>query len=335
MIRSLYRAPDGQARTDLRPDEFKTALQDTGNLLWVDLGDEPADICEPILGEIFGFHPLAVEDALQESHVPKVDDWGEYLYIVLHAVTFAPSDGNEFDVAQHKVDTPELDVFVGSQYLVTYRSQDIAAVGRLWTACQRDKRHLHKGVAHLLYELADGLVADYMPVVEQLDEAIDYIEERVFTDPDPTLLEQIFALKRAIVHLRRIIAPQREVLNKLARGDYAVIDMRDRVFFRDVYDHLVRLYDINESLRDLVGGAMEAYLSVVNNRMNEVVKTLTIVTAFFMPLAFITGFFGMNFFQAVAPLEPWTGEAMFVLTLATMVLTPVAMYLWMRKRAWM
>jgi magnesium transporter len=335
MIRSLYRAPDGQVRTDLSAHEFNTALQDAGSLLWLDLGDEPADSCEPILREIFGFHPLAIEDALQESHVPRVDDWGEYLYIVLHAVTFAPSDGNEFDVAQHGADSLELDVFVGSQYLVTYRNQDIGAVGRLWAACQRDERHLHKGVAHLLYELADGLVADYMPVLDQFDEAIDHIEERVFTDPDPTLLEQIFALRRAVVHLRHIIAPQREVLNKLARSDYAVIDTEDRVFFRDVYDHLVRLYDINESLRDLVGGAMEVYLSVVNNRMNEVVKTLTIVTAFFMPLSFITGFFGMNFFQAVAPTGAWTGEAMFLLALTGMVLMPVGMYLWMRKRAWM
>jgi magnesium transporter len=335
MIRSLYRAPDGQVRTALRPDEFKSALQEAGSLLWVDLGDEPVDICEPILREIFGFHRLAVEDALQESHVPKVDDWGNYLYIVLHAVTFAPPDGIDLQDAQQDVDTQELDLFVGSQYLVTYRSQEIAAVGRLWAACQRDERHLHKGVAHLLYELADGLVADYMPVFEQLDGAIDHIEEQVFTDPDPTLLEQIFALKRAVVHLRRIIAPQREVLNKLARGDYAVIHTGDRIFFRDVYDHLVRLYDINESLRDMVGAATEAYLSVVNNRMNEVVKTLTIVTAFFMPLSFITGFYGMNFFQAVAPLGAWTGEAIFLLTLIVMVLMPVAMYLWMRKRAWM
>ena len=264
-----------------------------------------------------------------------MDDRGEYLYIVLHAITFALSDGNESDVAQRKVASLELDLFVGSQYLVTYQSEDITAVGRMWVACQRDARHLNKGIAHLLCELADALVADCMPVVERLDEAIDRVEERVFTDPDPTLLEQILALRRAVIHLRRFIAPQREVLNNLARRDYAVIATGDRIFFRDIYDHLVRLYDINESLRDRVGGATEAYLSVVNNRMNDIVKTLTIVTAFFMPLSFITGFFGMNFFQAVAPPGAWTGEAVFVLTLTAMMLTPVGMYLWMRKRAWM
>ena len=335
MIRSLYRTQDGSVRSDLTPDLFGMAFREPNSLLWVDFGPGSADVCEPVLREVFGFHPLAVEDALNQSHVPRVDDWGEYLYLVLHAVTFGAANGHEFDAAQEEVDTLELDLFVGTQYVVTYRNQDIAAVDRLWAACQRDERHLHKGAAHLLYELADGLVADYMPVGERLDEAIDDIEDRVFVNPDPALLQQIFALKRAVVHLRRIIAPQREVLNKLARGDYAVIDAQEQVFFRDVYDHLVRLYDINESMRELVAGVLETHLSVVNNRMNEIVKTLTIVTAFFMPLSFIAGFFGMNFFQAVAPLGAWTGEAMFMLTLVVMILMPVGMYLWMRRRAWM
>ena len=335
MTRSLYRARDGSVRTDLSPQEFGAALQDPGGLLWVDLVDEPLDRCETLLEEIFGFHPLAIEDALQQSHVPKVDDWGEYLYIVLHAVALNQTGGSELDVVQHELDTLELDVFAGRQYLVTYRTEGIAALDRLWATCQRDERHLQKGAAHLLYELADRLVADYMPVVDQIDEAIDRIEDRMFTNPAPALLEQMFALKRAVVHLRRIIAPQREVLNKLARGDYAVIAAGDRIFFRDVYDHLVRLYDINESLRDLVGGALETHLSVVNNRMNEVVKALTIVTAFFMPVSFIAGFFGMNFFRPIAPLDAWTGVVMFLAILLLMVLTPAGMYLWMRKHGWM
>jgi magnesium transporter len=335
MIRSLYRASDGELRTGLRPHEFHTAFQDEGGLLWVDLADEPPDSCEPILREVFAFHPLAIEDALRQSHHPKVDDWEHYLYVVLHAVSFAPSDGPGLDTGLMSVDTLELDLFAGSQYLVTYRSQEIPAVGRLWTACQRDERHLQRGVARLLYEMAEELVDDYMQVVEQLDEAIDHVEERVFSDPDPGLLGQIASLRQAVVHLRRIIAPQREVLDRLARRDYAVIDEQDRVYFRDVHDHLVRLYDVSESQRELVGGAMEAHLSAANNRMNEIVKTLTIVTAFFMPLSFITGFFGMNFFQAVAPLGPWTGKAVFLLTLIAMVLMPTGMYLWMRKRAWM
>src|SRR5436190_22366984 len=112
--------------------------------------------------------------------------------------------------------------------------------------------------------------------------------------------------------MRRILLPQREVLNKLARDDYQVIDPKDRVFFRDIYDHLVRLHDLNESLRDLVGGVLETYLSVVNNRMNDIMKTLTIITTLFMPITFITGFFGMNFFEPVAGLTGWTTRQVFI-----------------------
>jgi magnesium transporter len=271
MIRKLYRTEDGHVRIDLRPEGLSAALQDTEGLLWVDFESEPPDVCEPILRETFDFHPLAVDDALEEAHVPKVDDWGLYIYLVLHAVILdTQGDG--------QVSTLELDVFLGKNYLVTHRTQSIAAVDRTWAACQRDERHLQKGVGHLLYKLVDELVADYMPVVEGIDEAIDQIEDQVFDNPTPSMLEQIFTLKRGLLRLRRIIAPQREVLNKLARGDYAVIDAEERVFFRDVYDHLVRLYDITESLRDLVGGALDTYLSVVNNRMNEVMKTLTVIT---------------------------------------------------------
>ena len=186
-----------------------------------------------------------------------------------------------------------------------------------------------------MYRLADEMVADYMPAIEQLDDIIDRIEDQIFDAPTPLLLERLFTLRRALLRLRRVLAPQREVLNKLARGDFEVIEVEHRVFFRDVYDHLVRLYDVVEGLRDLVSSALDTYLSVVNNRMNDVMKTLTIITTLFMPLSFLSGFFGMNFFQPAAPLNAWTGRLAFGLTLATMVILPVGMYLWMRRRAWL
>jgi magnesium transporter len=328
MIRSLYRTQDGQIRTDLRSDEFRAALQDMEGLLWVDMVSEPPDACRSILHDTFGFHLLAVDDALEEAHVPKVDDWGEYIYLVMHAVVF-DQEANE------PLNTLELDVFMGKNYLVTYQAQPTAAAERVWTSGQRDVRHLQQGAEHLLYKLADELVADYMPVVEAMDEAIDRIEDEIFDNPGPALLGHIFTLKRALLHLRRIIAPQREVLNKLARGDYAVIDPEDRVFYRDVYDHLVRLYDITEGLRDLVGSALDTYLSVVSNRMNEVMKTLTVITTLFLPVSFLVGFFGTNFFQPVAPLNAWTSRPAFVLMMVAMVLVPLSIYFWMRKRAWM
>jgi magnesium transporter len=328
MIRLVYDATDGHVRSDLKPEEIGAVLQQPGGLLWVDLANEPEEACRPLLRETFGFHPLAVDDALDETHVPKVDDWGEYLYLVLHAVVFDPAD----DEPLH---THELDLFLGRNYLVTYRTESIAAVERTWAACQRDERHLQKGASRLLYKLADELVADYMPAVEAMDEAIDQVEDEVFGQPGSSFLERIFALKRALLHLRRIVAPQREVLNKLARGDYGVIDEGERIFFRDLYDHLVRLYDITEGLRDLVGGALDTYLSVVSNRMNEVMRTLTVITTLFLPVSFLVGFFGTNFFQPVAALTAWTGRTAFVLLLLAMVVVPAGMFLWIRKRAWM
>ena len=175
---------------------------------------------------------------------------------------------------------------------------------------------------------------NYMPIIEKIDEEIDIIEDQVFDHPSSQTLARLFTLKRALLAMRRILLPQREVLNKMARDDYQVIDQKDRIFYRDVYDHLVRLHDLNESLRDLVSGALDTYLSVINNRMNEVMKTLTIITTLFMPLTFVTGFFGMNFFAANPPFENWTLPAAFYGTLGLILLTPVFMFFWMKRRTW-
>ena len=327
MIRSLYFPKDGNLQTDLNIEEFRTALQDPDGLLWVDFEATPPEDDEPILRDVFGFHPLAIDDALQESHVPKIDDWVEYIYIVLHAIAFDKSEGG-------RLDTLELDVFLGKNYMVTHHDQPIAAIERVWDISHRDERHLLNGADHLLYRLADEVVASYMPVVEEIDDAIDQTEDQVFDRPTPETLEHIFMLKRATLHLRRIIGPQREVLNKLARDDYPVIDSRARIYFRDVYDHLVRLHDITESIRDLVGGALDTYLSVINNRMNEIMKTLTIITTLFMPISFVAGFFGMNFFAPVIPMSVWTRLPAFMIMLIITIVTPAIMFLWVRRRGW-
>ncbi len=328
MIHTVYATKDGRLRTQLAVEEFPAALQDPEGIFWLDFeATAPLDD-EPILRDIFHFHPLAIDDALQESHVPKLDDWGEYLYVVMHAVTFDQRNGGE--LATH-----ELDVFLGPNYIVTHHDGPIPALERVRSTIQRDERYTRSGVDHLLYRIADEVVASYMPVVEEIDLAIDQAEDEIFDRATPQLLARIFALKRATLHLRRIIGPQREVLNKLARDEYRMIDARDQVYFRDVYDHLVRLHDISESLRDLVSGALDTYLSVINNRMNEIMKTLTVITTVFMPISFLAGFFGMNFFGPTVPLEQWTSYPAFTITMAILLLTPLGMYVWIRKRGWM
>ena len=327
MIRSLYYVPGQPIREDIPPKEFPELIQNQQGLLWVDFVSEPPEVCRPILQD-FKFHYLAINDALQETHVPKLDDWGDYLYVVLNYMN-AEEKGDAWNT-----EVDELDIFLGKNYVVTHHDYPVSAVDETWNACHRDERNLQAGADHLLYRITDNLVAAYMPAVEKIDSAIDQIEDQVFDRPSPRTLERLFGLKRVLLAMRRILLPQREVLNKLARDDYKVIDPKDRIFFRDIYDHLVRLHDLNESLRDLVGGALDTYLSVINNRMNEVMKTLTIITTLFMPLTFVTGFFGMNFFEPLGLMKEWTTTQVFYIVLAINLLLPIGMYIWMRRRTW-
>jgi magnesium transporter len=328
MIQSFYRSGTGDVQKDLDPHALTTALQDPHGLIWLDISAEPPERCEPILSDVFAFHPLAIEDALEERHVPRVDDWGNYLYLVLHAIRFDSQ-------AEQPLSTIELDIFLGPNYLVTHHTEPIPSLERVWTMRQRNVREGQQRAAYLLYELVDELISRYMPVVEEIDDAIDAIEDQLFGDPTTATPQEIFAVRRALLRLRRIIGPEREVFNKLGRGDFAVVPADDRVFFRDVYDHLVRLHEISESLRDLAGSALDTYLSVVNNRMNEVMKVLAVITTLFLPLSFLAGFFGMNFFEPVEPLTGWMGRTDFILMLAAMVLLPLLMAVWMRQRGWL
>ena len=328
MIRTLQLTHDNQLRTNLSIDDLFKAAQQADGLLWVDMDGESLESCETVLSNAFGFHPLAVDDALRQTHISKVDDWEDYIYLVFHSIQYQSS-------ADEPIQTHELDIFLGKSYLVTYHLEPVAPIESVWEVGRRDKRSLSRGSAYLLYQLLDDLISHYLAVVEEVNQDIDLIEDQVFSSPKPETLESIFTLRRTLLQLRHLLVPQREVLYKLSRVDFQVIETEFSVFFRDVYDHAVRLDNILESLRDLAGSALEIYLSVINNRMNEVMKTLTIITTLFMPLAFITGFFGMNFFQATLPLEAWTGRLAFAVTMVIIILVPVGMYLWMRRRAWM
>ena len=260
--------------------------------------------------------------------MPKVDDWERYLYVGLHEAELL--SGADAPLQVH-----EIDIFVGQGYLVTHQHHSTAAVERLWAACQRDERLLQRGATHLLYRLADELADGYMNVIDGLDEVVDHIEDEVLAGNNGDVLGTIMRYKRALLQLRRVVAPQREVMNKLARGDDDVLDDDKLIYFRDVYDHYVRMTDIAENLRDLVSSALDTHLSVINNRMNEVMKTLTVITVLVAPLTFVSGFFGMNFFQPLGLFDAWTSRVALTATLVAMVALPVGMVFWLRKRAWM
>ena len=330
MMRILYGTQQGWQRIDVPPDELEPLLAAEEGTVWVDLADKTAQtavIAEPILRDIFHFHPLAIDDALREIHSPKLDDWERYLYVVIHGV--------DYDVERERpLQMLELDCFIGHHFLVTIHEQPLTAVDRVWALCEQDHRLLKKGPDHLFYRLADETINGYMDVVDRLQEELNDIEDQIFDGSDDNTLSRIFTLKRTLLKLRRHILPQRELFNKMARDNFAVIDAPDRIFFRDLYDHMLRLNDLTDSLRDLVTSAMDSYLSVINNRMNNVMKTLTLIATLFMPLTFLTGFFGMNFFQATVSLDAWTGRLAFAGVLLILAMLPAAMYWWMRRRAW-
>ncbi len=327
MIRLLHRDRDGNVRKDVPLSELPRRLK-RGGLLWLDLAGEAPEICEPILREAFGFHPLAIDDALKETHIPKLDDWGDYLYLAIHAIHYDPT-------ADPSLSTQEFDAFLGADYLVTHHDDPLPGVDRVWNRLDRDDRYITAGADHLYYALADEIILGYLHSVEAIDEKIEEFEDEVFERPTSHTLEQVFSLKRGLLHLRRVVGPQREVFNKLARDDFRVVDKKDRVYFRDVYDHLVRLHDINESMRDQVTGVLEIYLSVINNRMNEIMKTLTQIAVVFLPISFLVGFFGMNYFAPPPLFGEWTSMPSFLVTMLILILTPVGFYLWFRRRAWL
>lgn len=327
MIRFLYLDADGMVHRD-EVDDIKDILEEKKNFVWLDLREEPVDRCEQLLKDAFQFHPLSIDDALVEVHVPKLDDWGEYTYIVLHAFLL----DEELDEG---ILSQELDLFIGDNYLVSYQAHAIPAIDRIWENARRDKRLLSKGNAYLLYHIADELVSDVFPLTDELGERLDHLEDKVLLDARVDAVEEILQLKRASFELRRVILPQREVLNRLSRGDSNSINLEQRMYFRDVYDHLVRLQDIVDGLRDLTGSVLEIHLSVVNNRMNEVMKVLTVITTLFMPITFITGFFGMNFFGPSFSSTLWTGRSAFQIAMLFLIAAPLIMLAWMRGRRWM
>jgi magnesium transporter len=321
MIRTLYRNSKGGATTDVPESHWKVAMRDIGGLFWVDFAEEPKARVEKLLKEVFNFHPLAIDDALKQAHVPKIDDWGDYVYAVLHAITFDPK--------MTLLDTNEIDIFLGKNFLVTLHKNPQQSADHVWQACQRDERYLARGADYLLYHIADTLVSDFMPVIDELDDAIDHLEDEVFTSASRDVLSKIFSIKRSVLHLRRIIGPQREVINRLARDTYAVVDASERIYFRDIYDHLVRLADINDTLRDLIGGTLDTYLSVSANRTNEIMKVLAVFSAMFLPISFIAGFFGMNFTWL-----PFPSLTFLLIGLAFMITVPLITWWWFKRQGW-
>jgi magnesium transporter len=220
--------------------------------------------------------------------------------------------------------------------LITYHTAPLAILEQDRASMVRDPRdRLRHGADHLLYRFLELAIDQSLAAIEHLDEQVDRLQDAVLEHASPKSLRAIFRVKRAAIMLHKMLSPQREVLNRLARDPYQPVQPKHRVYFRDLYDHVVRIHDISESLRDLIGGAVETYLSVVSNRTNEIMKALTIVSVMFLPMTFLVGFFGMNFFGESLAFEHRMPRALlFWLSIAIMAISPCFIWIYARRRNW-
>jgi len=288
MIRIVHFPKIGAPQFDLPFSALRSALADREGLVWVALEEPDEEEITRVLENQFHFHPLAVEDCQSDGYqTPKLDDYGEYLFLVVQSVTSGGLlDGDT---------TRELNIFLGDNYLVSSSLRKITAVEKLRKRLERDERIYQNGSDFLCHALLDQVVDEFIPHIDQLEEEIDFLEEAVLSNPDPQTLQRILRLKRYSMNLRRVISPQREVINRLCRDDFPMIDPHSRMYFRDVYDHLVRIFDMLDGIRDMTTSALEVYLNATSLRLNEVMKALTIVSTIFLPLSFVAGIYGMNF----------------------------------------
>jgi magnesium transporter len=291
--------------------------QDEGNVIWADVADPTSRDFEE-LAEEFGFHHLSIEDCQNPHQRPKVEEYSGYYFIVLYeAELVGPTD---------RLELRELNIFLGKNYLVTVHSRPIRAVAtarRLWSEWM-DRAEQGSGL--LAYLLIDGIIEDYLPQLDIMSE----LEDSIFGDFQAEAIQEIFAIKKKLLYLRRAVAPLRDVFNTMLRREQAIFKREAYVYFQDVFDHLIRVADTIDTLRDMLGSTMDAYLSVSGNRMNMVMKRLTSISTILMSVTLIAGIYGMNF--DFMPELKWRFG--YVFALLSMVGVGFALYKYLKKVKW-
>ena len=300
--------------------EAVEALLAEGQFFWLDL-HRPAAHDFEILRDVFAFHPLAVEDSEHFGQRAKIDDYGDVVFMVVYGAV--PDDDR----------LVEVHCFYSERFLVTIHRDDCPA----FTAVRHryeQREHAIDKPSLLLYRIVDGLVDSFFPILADFDDRIDELETGIFTRADDSQLQEIFQMKRLLVGMRKAVTPQRDAFARLMGGvaELPGLSDEDERYFRDVYDHLIRISDLIDSYRDLLSGAMDVYLSTVSNRLNSVMKQLTIIATVFLPLSWLTGFFGQNFGWLVDHIGRW--EAFVGIGVGTEVLTLAALLVFFRRRGW-
>ena len=291
----------------------------TDSIVWLDV-HAPSEDDLQWLARVYQFHPLAIEDCRNFEQRAKVDTYDDYLFISIDQVTRANGD----------LAAQELEMFLGSDFLITVHREPITALTTMRGRCAKDNRTGNYRADFLFYQIADRMVDDLFPLLDLIEDEIDDLEDTILAQPTQAALHRVFELKRQLVFLRKIIGPMHDAMDVLADMRYEIISEHTALYFRDIYDHLVRIYDLIETSRDLLSNALDAYLSTVSNRMNEVMKRLTLFATIFMPISFLVGFGGMNFTHI-----PFDNPLALAGMLGLILAFPTTMLLYYRRKGWL
>ncbi len=316
-----YDASHVEERSVTRPEEIQTPTLPPA-ITWIDVdGVHDAGMVQAV-GDAVGLHPLTLEDIANIHQRPKIEDYGDYLYVAVRML--APGDDRGFRSEQ-------VSLVLGENYVVSFLEHPGTAFDRVREHLRAGAGRLRgEGADYLFHALLDAIVDEYFGVIEVFGERIEAVEEEVVADPDRETLQAIYALKRSLVALRRAVWPLRDVVAELERGESALIREPTLAYLRDVYDHTIEVAETVETYRDTMSGTLDVYLSSQSSRMNEIMKVLTIIATIFIPLTFIAGVYGMNFAHMPGIAHPWGYPA----ALASMVAVAVIMILYFKRRGW-
>ena len=317
---SVLRRPNGQVERDLTLDALRGAFgHPEQGTLWVDL-DVSDDAQAALLTELFHFHPLAVEDARNPSSRVKAEEYPGFLVVVARVVSFCETTPDPYDL-----ETANLTLFLTESAIVTTHMETLPAVQALVERLEKSSDLLERGPARIAHQVLDTAIDAYFPILDQLDEFVDEMEQRVFGQFDEKLLQEIFKVKRLVISLRRYLAPQRDVLSMLTNRPSRFLPPDAQLYFRDVYDHMLRITDGLDSYRDLMSSTLDSYLSQVSNRLGSVSKGLAVFGALSIPFVVIAGVYGMNFERIPLAHHPWGFEIMVGIQVALSLVLLVGM----------
>jgi magnesium transporter len=311
---------DHSFREDLPYRDISEVIKNKGEFVWLDLQD-PGEI--KLLREEFHFHPLAIEDATTHHERPKIETYEGYYFLVFYYL--------RYDKAGERLITQAMNLFVGPNYLVSVHRGKIPVIDETIKRWKTNEEQFNQDVGVLLYELLDAIVDDYFPVIDELAERVEELEEKIFENFQESALQDVFRLKRDLLGARRIAAPERDVLNVLIRREVPIFERNTILYLQDVYDHIVRITDSIDTYRDLLSSALDAFLSVQSNKLNQIVKFLTITSIVLMSDALIAGIYGMNFVH-IPELQWFFG---YPWALGLMVVISVALIVLFKKKKWL